>query len=265
MNDVMLSVRNVSGYFGENSAHPVLDAVSFDVRRGRMTAIVGETGSGKSLTFLTALGIAPGSFHRTSGQILLDGEDLLSLSQDELRAYRGKRISIVFQDARTALNPVFTVGRQLSDLIRLHRGVSRRAAWSLALEALQRVHIPEPARRARQYPHQFSGGMAQRVMIAMALVCEPELIVLDEPTTGLDVTIQAEIMALITSLAEEGLTACLITHDLGVVAETCDDAVVLRRGEVVERCSVEQLFTAPAHDYTRRLIAASRLTEEMAA
>jgi ABC-type dipeptide/oligopeptide/nickel transport system ATPase component len=260
-----LSVRDLSGYFGAAQDSPALKSVSFDIRPGRMTAVVGETGSGKSLTFLLTLGVAPKSFHRTSGGIFFDGEDLLSLGEDRLRSIRGRRISIVFQDARTALNPVFTVGRQLTDLIRLHHRVGRAEGRRRAIAALERVQIPEPERRAGQYPHQFSGGMAQRVMIAMALACNPELLVLDEPTTGLDVTIQAEIMELISTLTADGMTACLITHDLGIVAETCDDVVVMRRGEVVESSTVEQLFTAPRHEYTRSLLAASRLTEEVAA
>jgi ABC-type dipeptide/oligopeptide/nickel transport system ATPase component len=170
---------------------------------------------------------------------------------------------MVFQDARVALNPVFTVGRQIADVCQLHQGLSRKQAAVAAREALARVHIPDPERRAKQYPHEFSGGMAQRVMIAMALVCEPELLILDEPTTGLDVTIQAEIMSLIAELGRtSGLTTCLITHDLGVVAETCEYVVVMRQGEVLEIGTAEQVLTSPAHPYTQQLLAASRLVED---
>lgn len=266
MSDAVLRVVDYGGHFhtraGDKAA---LEAVTFDVARGSITAVVGETGSGKSLTALSVLRIQPANFVVTSGQILYEGVDLLGCTEREMRAIRGGRIAMVFQDARAALNPVLTVGRQLEDVCRLHRDVDRRAARQLAIDALREVQIPEPERRAKQYPHEFSGGMAQRVMIAMALICEPELVILDEPTTGLDVTIQAEIMRLIVALTvEHGLTATLITHDLGVVAETSDSIVVMQAGRVVETGSAEQIFTAPAHDYTRQLLAASRLVEAAA-
>jgi ABC-type glutathione transport system ATPase component len=261
--DAILEIDNYGGYFSTSPDHaPVLKGVTYSLARGAMTAIVGETGSGKSLTALSVLRIQPASFVRTSGRILFDGQDMAEVDEQTLRGIRGARISMVFQDARVALNPVFTVGRQIADVCRLHQGLSRKDAAHAAIEALQRVHIPDPERRVRQYPHEFSGGMAQRVMIAMALVCQPELLILDEPTTGLDVTIQAEIMALVTELCRESdLTTCLITHDLGVVAETCDYAVVMRRGEVLETGTCEQVLTAPRHEYTQRLLAASRLAE----
>jgi ABC-type glutathione transport system ATPase component len=260
----LLEVDNYSGSFRANSGQlsPVLHHVSYRLRTHAITAVVGETGSGKSLVALSILGIQPPTFLRTSGRILFKGTDLLTLDEPGLRAIRGGQISMVFQDARAALNPVFTVGRQLADVWQLrHRG-SRSAAMRQAIDALRRVYIPEAERRARQYPHAFSGGMAQRAMIAMAaLICEPELLILDEPTTGLDVTIQAEIMDLIVDLTrKQGLTTCLITHDLGVVAEYCDDVVVMNAGRVVETGSAEAIFTAPRHEYTRRLLSASQLT-----
>jgi ABC-type dipeptide/oligopeptide/nickel transport system ATPase component len=183
-----------------------------------------------------------------------------------MRGIRGRRIAMVFQDARSALNPVFSVGRQLADVHRLHHGGSDARGMEAAIDALRRVAIPEPARRARQYPHEFSGGMAQRAMIAMAaLICRPELLILDEPTTGLDVTTQAEIMELLAGLARaEGLTTCLITHDLGVVAESCDHVVVMHAGRVVETATTETIFTAPREAYTQRLLAASQLVEGVA-
>jgi ABC-type glutathione transport system ATPase component len=265
MSAPLLEVEALSGAFrspgGELS--PVLFDVGFALESGVITAIVGETGSGKSLTALSILGIQPPNFRRSSGRILFEGRDLLALPPDEMRAIRGRRISMVFQDARAALNPVFTVGRHLAEVHRLHHGGSRSAAMRRAINALRSVAIPEAERRARQYPHEFSGGMAQRAMIAMAaLVCAPRLVILDEPTTGLDVTIQAAIMEMIAELiADRGLTACLITHDLGVVAETCAQVVVMQSGRVVETGSTEAIFTRPRHAYTQRLLAASLLDE----
>jgi ABC-type dipeptide/oligopeptide/nickel transport system ATPase component len=260
----ILEIESYGGYFSTSVEHaPVLKGITYSLARGAITAVVGETGSGKSLTALSMLQIQPASFVRTSGRILFDGQDLTALDERTLRGIRGARISMVFQDARAALNPIFTVGRQIADVCRLHQGLSRNDAKDAAIAALRLVHIPDPERRVRQYPHEFSGGMAQRVMIAMALVCKPELLILDEPTTGLDVTIQAEIIALITELCRESdLTTCLITHDLGVVAETCDYAVVMRRGEVLEKGTCEQVLTAPSHEYTQQLLAASRLVED---
>jgi ABC-type dipeptide/oligopeptide/nickel transport system ATPase component len=261
----LLEVDGLCGAFRspDGALTPVLRDVSFVVPRGSVTAVVGETGSGKSLTALSVLGIHPPTLRHGAGRILFEGRDLLALDRSEMSAIRGRRISMVFQDARAALNPVFTVGRQLADVHRLHFGGSAAGAFRRAVEALRAVYIPEPERRARQYPHEYSGGMAQRAMIALAaLVCEPTLVILDEPTTGLDVTIQAAIMELIGELVRgRGLTACLITHDLGVVAETCQHVVVMHAGRVVETGSTEAVFTRPRQEYTRRLLAASQLGE----
>ena len=266
---VILEVENYSGAFWSpaNELVPVLHQVSYRLRAGAMTAVVGETGSGKSLVALSMLGIQPAAFVRTGGRMLYRGTDLFGLTEREMRSLRGAEISMVFQDARAALNPVFSVGRQLADVYQLQHGGGRAAAMKKAIEALGRVSIPEPERRARQYPHEFSGGMAQRAMIAMAaLTCRPSMLILDEPTTGLDVTIQSDIMELIVDLSRQrGLTTCLITHDLGVVAETCDEVVVMNAGRVVETGSTEAIFTRPQDAYTRRLLAASQLVEPVAA
>ena len=268
MSGALLEIENYSGGFRAETGEltPILHHVSFGLQSGAITAVVGETGSGKSLVALSILGIQPPSFVRRSGRILFRGVDLLGLDDKAMRRLRGAEISMVFQDARAALNPVFTVGRQLADVYQLQHGGGRSAAMKQAVEALRRVSIPEPERRARQYPHEFSGGMAQRAMIAMAaLICEPALLILDEPTTGLDVTIQSDIMELIVGLCRQrGLTTCLITHDLGVVAETCDAVVVMNAGRIVETASAEAIFTRPRDPYTQRLLSASQLVEAAA-
>ncbi|WP_428671615.1 ABC transporter ATP-binding protein [Reyranella sp.] len=265
MSDVLLEIEDYSGGFRSEIGDfmPVLHGVSYRLKTGVMTAVVGESGSGKSLVALSILGIQPPAFERSAGRILFRGTDLLGLDEKEMRRIRGAQISMVFQDARAALNPVFTVGRQLADVWQLQHGGGRSAAMKQAIEALRKVSIPEPERRARQYPHEFSGGMAQRAMIAMAsLICRPSLLILDEPTTGLDVTIQSDIMELIVELSRtRGLTTCLITHDLGVVAETCDEVVVMNAGRVVETGSAEAIFTTPRDLYTQRLLSASQLVE----
>jgi len=259
--DVLLEIADYSGGFTSQTGvfTHVLNGVAFSVARSTITALVGETGSGKTVTALSILGLLPRTFRRISGSILFEGRDLLKLDDEELRAVRGSQICMVFQDARTALNPVFTIGTQISDVSRLHQRVSKKQARNTAVEVLDRVRIPDPRRCMRQYPHELSGGMAQRAQLAMALVCRPRLLILDEPTTGLDVTIQADILELIVDLnRNEGMTTLFITHDLGIVAETCDAVVVMQYGEVRETGTCEQIITSPRNAYTQMLIAASR-------
>lgn len=257
----VLDVIGFSGGFVDRSGGftPVLDEVTFSIGRSSLTAIVGETGSGKSLMALSILGVPPQSFRRTSGAICFEGSDLLALDDKAMRSVRGSKISIVFQDARASLNPVFTVGSQISDVCRVHQGVNTKQAIARTEELLERVKVPEPQRRMQQYPHEFSGGMAQRALLAMALICEPTLLVLDEPTTGLDVTTQADIIDLIVDLnRDQGMSTCLITHDLGIVAESSDHVIVMRNGRVREAGTCEQIMTNPQDAYTCELINASR-------
>lgn len=238
----------------------VLHGIDLSIRRREMTAVVGETGSGKTLTALAIIGLTPPRFQRTGGSIVFDGCDLAGYSERQLNQIRGVQIAMVFQQSRSALNPVFTVGTQLSDVFRLHHGYNKKGALVAAEEMLARVKVTEPSARLRQYPFELSGGTAQRVQLALALACRPVLLILDEPTTGLDVTIQADILDLIVELNRDlGMSTCMITHDLGVVAETCDNVVVMRAGEVREAGTCEQIMTRPADSYTRELLAASRV------
>ena len=243
---------------------PVLTDVTFSVRRCALTAIVGETGSGKTMTALAVLGLTPAAFRRTAGEIRFEGEDLAGFDETALRRVRGSRIAMVFQDSRSALNPVFTIGTQLMDVCRLHQQVGRREARAMAEHLLERVRVPEPVRRMRQYPHELSGGTVQRIQLALALACKPALLLMDEPTTGLDVTIQADILELIVELTRDestgtAMSTCIITHDLGVVAETCQQVVVMRAGRIRETGSVEQIMTRPQDPYTQELLASSRI------
>lgn len=247
-----------------------VDGVSFTLNAGETLGIVGESGCGKSVTALSILRLVPTPPGRHSGAVRYRGRDLLALSEREMRRIRGDRISMIFQEPMTSLNPVMTVGQQIAESVRQHQRVSRGEAMKRAVEMLRLVQIPEPERRAGEYPHQLSGGMRQRVMIALALACRPELLIADEPTTALDVTIQAQILDLIKRLQQElGMGVIMITHDLGVVAEVCQRVVVMYAGRKVEEAPVVDLFDRPLHPYTRALMAsmpamnarAARLTE----
>jgi peptide/nickel transport system ATP-binding protein len=234
-----------------------VDGVSYTVHAGRTLGVVGESGCGKSVTALSIMRLVPrppGRF--AGGAVRYRGTDLLKLSEAQMREIRGNRISMIFQEPMTSLNPVLTVGRQIAETVQLHQKVSRAQALERAVEMLRVVQIPEPERRANEYPHQLSGGMRQRVMIALALACNPELLIADEPTTALDVTIQAQILDLLKRLQKEfGMGVIMITHDLGVVAESCDRVVVMYAGRKVEEADVVDLFDRPLHPYTRALMA----------
>ena len=238
--------------------------VDFNVHRGEILGLVGESGCGKSVTSLSILRLinAPGRIDK--GRITFDGKDLLALSEDEMRDIRGNRISMIFQQPTSALNPVMDLGFQVGEVLETHRNMKRKAARARALELLRMVGIADPERRLKAYPHETSGGMAQRVMIAMALACEPELLIADEPTTALDVTIQAQILDLMRRLQQEtGTAIILITHDLGVVAETCDRVAVMYAGEIVEQTDTATLFRDPRHPYTRGLISSIPVVGEI--
>jgi oligopeptide/dipeptide ABC transporter ATP-binding protein len=232
-----------------------VNGISFDVRPGETLGLVGESGCGKSVTALTTMGILPRAARITSGSIRLDGRELLGLSERAWRRVRGKEIAMIFQDPMTSLNPVLTVGAQLREAIEEHLDLDHKAATRRAVELLEQVGIPNPADRLRNYPHQFSGGMRQRVMIAIALACEPKVLIADEPTTALDVTIQAQILDLLRELvADRGTSLVLITHDLGVVAGMCERVQVMYAGTLVEEGTASELFAAPRHPYTLGLL-----------
>ncbi len=232
-----------------------VDSVDLSVRNGATLGLVGESGCGKSVTSLAIMGLLSKQSSEVSGSIRFDGFDLLKTSDQTLRDLRGNRLAMIFQEPMTSLNPSFTIGDQITETIVRHRGGSQRSARQRAIDLLRRVHIPSPEKRIDDYPHKLSGGMRQRVMIAMALACDPRLLIADEPTTALDVTLQAQILELMRELkAESGAAIILITHDLGVVAEVCDEVAVMYAGEIVERADVDDLFTAPQHPYTVGLI-----------
>jgi peptide/nickel transport system ATP-binding protein len=254
----VLAVRDLKTYFfTEDGITRAVDGVSFDVDHGETLGIVGESGCGKSVAALSVLRLLPERIGRiVAGSVHFDGVDLLALSEGEMRDIRGNRIAMVFQEPMTSLNPVLTIGHQIAEALRIHKGINRGEARKHAGRMLEIVRIPDAQNRLDDYPHQFSGGMRQRAMIAMALACSPKLLIADEPTTALDVTIQAQVLKLILELKEKtGAAVILITHDLGVVAETCQRVIVMYAGRKVEEASVLELFDRPAHPYTRGLLA----------
>jgi peptide/nickel transport system ATP-binding protein len=255
---VILEVEDLrTHFFSRDGVVRAVDGVSFALDKGETLGVVGESGCGKSITALSILRLVAPPGRIVGGAIRFEGRDLLRASGAEMRALRGNRISMIFQEPMSSLNPVLTVEQQIAETVRLHQGLARRPARQRALEMLRLVHIPEPERRLRQYPHELSGGMRQRVMIAMALACNPQVLIADEPTTALDVTIQAQILELIRELKEKlGTAMILITHDLGVVAETAQRVAVLYAGRKVEEAPVDRLFARPLHPYTRGLMAA---------
>lgn len=239
-----------------------LNGVNLSLPTGSIVGLVGESGSGKSITASSVVQLLPRNAEITRGVVEFEGADLLAMSEDALRRVRGARIGLVYQDARSALNPVFTVGQQFAAALRAHRALGSREAKEATIEALKSVRIDEPLRRLRQYPHELSGGMVQRVLVAMALMNSPALLILDEPTTGLDVTVQAEILDLIKNLVRSRrVTALLITHDLGIVAETCDWIAVMYSGRIVERGTAKQVLQQPRHPYTQGLLKATLSVE----
>jgi len=256
--DPLLSVRGlIAGFETEGGLVRAVDGVSFDVPRGRTVGIVGESGCGKSVTAFSIMRLLPQPQGRIlGGSILFEGRDLAKASPEEMRRIRGARIGLVFQEPLSALNPVQTIGKQLSEVFLLHQTGSEREALKRSVEMLERVRIPSPEIRVGEYPHQLSGGMRQRVGIAMALACKPSLLIADEPTTALDVTIQAQILELMAELQREmGMSIIMITHDLGVIAETCDEVIVMYAGRIAERAPVAELFARPRHPYTSGLLA----------
>ncbi len=252
----LLEVKNLQTHFPTRAGLVrAVNGVSFYIDTGELLGIVGESGCGKSITALSIMRLIAPPGRIIGGEITFDGKNLLKLSDAEMRQIRGDDIAMIFQDPMTSLNPVFTVGEQIAEALRLHRRLSRKAARAAAIEAMREVSIPDPARRVDDYPHQLSGGMRQRVMIAMALACDPKLLIADEPTTALDVTIQAQILELLDGLRKSRkLAVLLITHDLGVVAEVADRVAVMYTGRIVEESPVEKLFARPKHPYTEGLL-----------
>src|SRR5215510_4127933 len=255
-NQPLLEIRNLKTYFyTEDGIVRAVDGVDIEVYPGEVLGIVGESGCGKSVTSLSIMRLISKPGKIDAGEILLDGENLLNLSEEDMSKVRGNRISMIFQQPQTALNPVFKVGDQLAEVLNVHQDMGKEAGWKRAVALLKMVGVPDPERRAEAFPHELSGGMAQRVMIAMALACVPELLIADEPTTALDVNIQAQILDLMRDLRREmGTSVVLITHDLGVVAEMADRVAVMYAGEIVEQTDVNTLFDQPLHPYTQGLI-----------
>jgi oligopeptide/dipeptide ABC transporter ATP-binding protein len=256
VDDILLEVKHLKTYFFlDEGVSQAVDGMDFIIRKGKTLGMIGESGCGKSVSALSILRLIPmppGNI--ISGEIIFEGQDLLQKSKDEIKKIRGNDISMIFQEPMTSLNPVFTIGDQIMEPILLHQGVGKARARQMAIEMLDLVGIPSPAKRVNEYPHQLSGGMRQRAMIAMALSCRPKLLIADEPTTALDVTIQAQILSLIKQIRKEiGMAVLMITHDLGVIAETADDVVVAYAGKAVEYADVKTIFKSPAHPYTQAL------------
>jgi len=261
----LLEVKDLQTYFPTRAGLvKAVDGVSFSLDNGELLGLVGESGCGKSITALSIMRLIAPPGKIVGGEILFDGKDLLKLSDQQMRQIRGDDIGMIFQDPMTSLNPVFTIGEQIGEALRLHRKLTRKQARQAAVEAMREVAIPDPARRINDYPHQLSGGMRQRVMIAMALACNPRLLIADEPTTALDVTIQAQILELLNDLRKNrDLAVLLITHDLGVVAEVADRVAVMYTGRIVEQSDVKELFLRPKHPYTEGLLrSVPKLTAE---
>jgi len=255
--DNLLEVRNlVTAFDTDDGQLTAVDGVSFQVRKGQTLGIVGESGCGKSVTALSIMRLLPQPMGKIlGGEVLFDGMNLATLPRDNMRSIRGNRISMIFQEPMTALNPVHTIGKQICEVLTQHNDISPDDAWQKAIEMVAKVGIPSPEIRVTEYPHQLSGGMRQRVVIAIALACGPKLVIADEPTTALDVTIQAQILQLINDLQRDlNMAVILITHDLGVIAETCDEVCVMYAGRIVERASVKEVFANPRHAYTQGLL-----------
>lgn len=253
----VLTVENLVTSFNVSGREVnAVDDCSFNVQKGKTLGIVGESGCGKSVTSLSIMRLIPSPPGKIkAGKIIFDNKNLLDFHEKEMRSIRGNKISMIFQEPMTSLNPVYTIGNQIAEVFQTHKKVSYKEAQNLSIEMLKQVRIPSPEKRIHDYPHQLSGGMRQRVMIAIALACKPALLIADEPTTALDVTIQAQILALMNNLQQDnGMSTILITHDLGVVAETCDDVVVMYAGKIVEKASTKEIFTNPKHPYTIGLL-----------
>lgn len=265
-NQTVLKIENLkTHFFTSEGVAQAVDGISFELNKGETLGIVGESGCGKSMTSLSILGLVPKPPGKiVDGKIELYGKDLVTMSERELRSIRGKKISMIFQEPMTSLNPVLTVGEQIAETLRLHENLSKKAAWDKAVEMLKIVGIPSPEKRVKQEPYQLSGGMRQRVMIAMAIACNPDVLIADEPTTALDVTIQAQILEILKELQQRlGMSIIFITHDLGVVAEICTKVAVMYAGQIIEEGATKSLFKEPLHPYTRGLIASlPKLFEE---
>jgi len=267
-NNFLLTIRNLHTYFfTDEGVAKAVDGVDLELKEGGTLGVVGESGCGKSVTALSVMRLIPDPPGKiTQGEILFGGTNLLDLSEAAMRKIRGRSISMIFQEPMTSLNPVFQIGDQISEVLRLHEGMSRKGAWDRSVEMLKMVGIPSPERRVQEYPHQLSGGMRQRAMIAMALACSPKLMIADEPTTALDVTIQAQILELINRLQKDkGMSVILITHNLGVIAETAQKVAVMYAGRIVEYTEVKPIFGNPMHPYTQGLLKSiPRLDEDHA-